>query len=54
MASATDISDMTRNGFLERPTTKKETSDKKTSLFHDLTEELQITAIMCSVQEDQA
>ena len=29
-------------------------SDKKTSLFHDLPEELRITAIMCVVKEDTA
>ena len=29
-------------------------SDKKTSLFHDFPEELQITAIMCEVREDPA
>ena len=29
MASAAAISDMDRNGFLEQPTTNKETNDKK-------------------------
>ena len=54
MARDAAISDMARNGFLYRPTKNKETSDKKTSLFHDLPEELQITAIMCAVQEAPA
>ena len=40
MVSAADISDMTRNGFLDQPTTNKEMSDNKASLFHDLPEDL--------------
>ena len=51
MAITADISDMDRNGFLDLPTTNTDISDKKTSLFHDFPEELQITAIMCAVQE---
>ena len=54
MSSAAAISDMARNGFLDRPTTKKEMSGKKTSLFHDLPEELQITAMMCAMEEAPA
>ena len=54
MASADAIRNMARNDFLDRPTTNKETSDKKKSLFHDFTEELLITAIMCAVQEAPA
>ena len=54
MASASDIIDIARNGFLYQPTTNKEMSDKKTSLFHDFPEELQITSIMCAVQGDPA
>ena len=50
MASAADIRNMTRNIFLDQPTTHMDMSDKKTSLFHDFPEELQITAIMCAVQ----
>ena len=52
MTSATAIIDMARNGFLDRRTTNKDMSNKKTSLFHDFPEKLQITAIMCVVQED--
>ena len=51
MASAAAISDMARNGFLDQPTTNKEMSDKKTSLFHDFPEDLHTTAIMCEVKE---
>ena len=54
MASAAAIRGMTRNGFLDLPNTKKNMSDKKTIMFHDLTEELQITTIMSEVQEDPA
>ena len=51
MANAAAIGDMARNGFLDRSTTNKEISDKKTSLFHDFPEELQITDIMCALKE---
>ena len=50
IASAADISNMARNVFLDRPTTNKEISDKKTIMFHDFPEELYITAIVCAVQ----
>ena len=40
MSSAATISNMARNGFLDQPTTNKEMGDNKTSLFHDLPEEL--------------
>ena len=42
---------MARNGFLDQPSTKKDISDKKASLFHDLPQELEITAIISEVQE---
>ena len=51
MANAAAISDMARNGFLDRPTTKKEMSSSKTSLFIGLLEELQLTVIMTVVEE---
>ena len=54
ISSTADIIDMARNGFLDQPTTNKEMSDKKTGKFHDFPEELQITAIMCALQEDPA
>ena len=54
ISSAADISDMASNGFLYQPTTNKEMSYKKTILFHDFSEELHITAIMCAVQEAPA
>ena len=51
IASPADISDMAMNGLLDWPTTNKEMSDKKKSMFCDLSVELRITAIMCAVQE---
>ena len=54
VASADAIIDMARYGFFYRPTMNKEMSDNKKSLFHDFPEDLQITAIMCVVQEDPA
>ena len=51
MSTTATIRDMDKNGLLYQPTTIKEMSDKKTSLFHDFLEELQITSIMCTVQE---
>ena len=40
MSSAAYTSNMASNGFLDRPTTNKDMSDNKTSLFHDFPEEL--------------
>ena len=40
---------MARNFFLDQPTTN--ISDKKTNLFHDFPEELQISAIICAVKD---
>ena len=54
MTSTAAISNMARNGFLDRPTTNKDMSDKKTSLFHDFPEELKITTSICAVQEAPA
>ena len=54
MAKSDYISGMARNGFLYRPTKNKDMSDKKTSLFRDFPEELNITAIMCKVKEAPA
>ena len=50
MARSAAIIDMARNGLLDLPTTNKNMSDKKTSLFHDFPEELLITTIMCTVK----
>ena len=48
---AADISDMACNGLLDRPTTNKKISDKKTGIFHYFPYELKITAIVCAVHE---
>ena len=54
IASASAICNIARYVFLYLPTTNKEMSDKKISLFYYFPEELQITAIICAVQEDIA
>ena len=51
MIRAVAIRNMAKYGFLDQPTTNKEMSDKKTSMFHGLPDEFQITDIMCAVQE---
>ena len=38
MSSTFYIINMDRNGLLDRPTTNKEMSDKKTSMYHDFPE----------------
>ena len=54
IASASAICNIARYVFLYLPTTNKEMSDKKISLFYYFPEELQITAIICAGQEDTA
>ena len=50
ISSAADISDMDSNGFLDRLNSNKYMSYKKTIIFHDFSEELHITTIMCAAQ----
>ena len=40
MCNAAAISDMSRNGYLSRPTTKKDLKEGNRGLFHDFPEEL--------------
>ena len=51
MCNASAISDMSRNGYLYRPTTKKDLKEGNRGLFHDLPEELWITAVMSAMEE---
>ena len=44
------ISDLTRNGFLKRPATKKDFEEGIRGLFHGLPDELQITSVMCAME----
>ena len=50
MTNAAAVSDMNRNGYLNRPTTNKEMiSGSGRGLFHSLSEELRITAVMTAM-----
>ena len=49
--AAAAVSDMDRNKFLSRPTSKKDMAENKRGLFHGLPEELRSTAVM-AVMED--
>ena len=51
MCSAAAVSDMARNGFFARPTTKKSIDNDKRGIFFTLPEELQLTVVMV-VMED--
>ena len=51
MANAAAISDLARNGFLDRPVTVRELeSGTGIGLFHGLPEELRITATMTAIE----
>jgi hypothetical protein len=52
---AAAVSDVSRNGFLSRPTTRKEMkATKRHGLFHDLPEELKMTAVMAAMEQAPA
>ena len=50
MHSATAVGDMFRNDFLTRSITKNEISNEQRGLFHELQEELRITAGMVAME----
>ena len=50
MAAAAAISDLSRDGFLKWPTTKKDFKKGIRGLFYALSEELQITSVMCAMK----
>lgn len=52
--AAAAVSDMSRNNFLTRPTTKKTISKGERGLFHGLPEELKITAVMAAMEDAPA
>ena len=54
MHAAAAASDMQRNNFFSRPTTKKAIASNKRGLFQGLPEELKITAVMVAVEEAPA
>ena len=51
MHSVAAVSDMSRNDFLTRPTTKKAISNDQRGLFHEMPEELRITAVMVAMED---
>ena len=51
MCNATDISDMSRNGYLSRPTTKKYLKEGNRGMFHDFPEELRLTAVTAAMED---
>ena len=50
LCNAAAVSDITRNKFLSRPTTKKEIKNGSIGFFHTLPEELQATAVMVAME----
>ena len=49
------LRDMSRNGFLSRPTSKKAISSKgERGLFHGLPKELRVTAVMAAMEDTPA
>ena len=51
MCNAAAISDMSRNGYLSRPTTKKYLKEGNRFLFHNFPEELRLTALMAETED---
>ena len=51
MYNATAISDMYINGYLYRPNTKKDLKEGNRGMFHDFTEELQLTDLVAEKEE---
>ena len=51
MCNAAAISDMSRNGYLFRPTTKKDLKEGNRGLFHDFPEQLRLTSVMSAMED---
>ena len=51
MYEAAAVSDVDRNNFLSRPTTKKDIKEGKRGLFHNLPEELKVTAMIAAMED---
>ena len=51
MCNDADIINMSRNGYLSIPTTKKDIKEGNWEMFHDFTEELWLTDIMAAMEE---
>ena len=54
MHNAAAASDTARNGFLQRPLTKKEHESVKRGLFHELPEELRVTLLIMAMEDAPA
>ena len=50
MCNDAAIIDMSRNGYLSCPNTKKDLKEGNRGMFHDFPEELQLTAIMTAME----
>ena len=49
MCNSDNISDMSRNGYLSCPITKKDIKEGNMGLFHDFPVELLLTAVMAEM-----
>ena len=51
MCNAAAISNISRNGYLSRPTTKKELKEGDRCMFHDFPEELLLNSVMAAMED---
>ena len=51
MCNVAAIIDMSRNGYLYRPTTKKDPKGANRDMFHYFPSELQLTAVMAEMED---
>ena len=51
MCNASAIINMSINGYLSCPTTKKDLKEGNRGMFHDFPEELQLTAVMAAMED---
>ena len=51
MHEAAAVSNVDRNNFLSRPTTKKDIKEGKRGLFHNLPEELKVTVMIAAMED---
>ena len=54
MRNAAAVGDMSRNGFLSHPTTRKEIKEQKRGLYHTIVQELHITLGMVCMENSTA
>ena len=51
MCNAASIINMSRNGYLSFPNTKKYRKEGNRGMFHDLIEELKLTLVMAAIED---